>query len=265
LAFFWNKNMDKEPRKASDVLLEMEQKIDAILGIIRAQDLSIKILSNKLNTLLQSLEKQNTETPKITVETINRPSPNPLVDPSKQIYISSEENLAVENNPQGFRRTSRPETYSGDNAHLKPVKSNIEPAEAKFPVQIPMMTNKNTPPPGRETESVVNVSQPKKVDKVKSSNDVVQNAIPVMQRVVNAQGKSLFLADVEIMDVATMETFSKTRTNGAGKWMASLPAGNYRIFIKKLEPTSKQKMESTQDIKIDSTMSRLDLDTVIIK
>jgi hypothetical protein len=264
--------LDKEPRKATDVLLDIEKKLDIALNIIRTQDLSIKILSNKLNGVLEALEKQSKEPPKITVEAVNtmRPPPNPFQDPAKQIMVSSEFNLPLEETPKGFRRTSRPETFAGDNAYL----NKQGPVDPKFPVQIPKAPpgrDPQRPPPGREAEVVVAPPAPKPKAPTNVRQQPAggpQSSIPVMQRVVNAQGKSLFLADVEIIDLASMQPVPSTvkiRTNGTGKWMTSLGVGNYRVIIRKLEPANKQRLEATQDIQVDGSVSPLELQTIIIK
>lgn len=257
--------MENEPRKASEVLLEIEKKLDIALGIIHIQDLNIKILSNKLNDIIGTLEKQTAVSQKITVEAVNTNFPlNPSQEPEKQIPISSEFALSVDNSPNGFRRTSRPETFSGDDSYLSESSSNVN---IKYPVQIPKVpSNKNAsnPPPGREVNTEV-VAPP--VVNVKSSaknQNIIQNAIPVSQRVVNKEGKSLFLADVEIIDSGTMQHVFKTRTNGTGKWSASLSIGSYRIIINKRESSTGGSLTATQDIKIDGSESKVDLKTIII-
>jgi hypothetical protein len=263
-----------EPRKASDVLLELEQKIDVALSIIRAQDLNIKILSNKLNAVLEALEKKGVEPPKFTVEPVHTARPiAPMVSPfhqpipldeERQIPVESEFKLPLEKEPQGFRRTSRPETFAGDDAYRPPSPK----------MSLPQDRHPSTPPPGRTAEVIVPPTiTDKKValDRVpvkvqeRVPVQVVQNAIPVQQRVVNKHGKSLFLADVEIIDMGSMQQIVKTRTNGMGKWMASLGIGQYRVIIRKMENATKERLEVTQDIEIDGTQSTVELQTVIIK
>ena len=51
--------MSNEPRKATDVLLELEAKINLLLDIVRSQDLNIKVLSNKLNVFIDNGLKNN--------------------------------------------------------------------------------------------------------------------------------------------------------------------------------------------------------------
>ncbi len=271
--------MTSEPRKASDILLELEQKLDVALSIIRAQDLNIKILSNKLNTVIETLEKKSVDTPKVTVEAVSTPrvTPFPVQVNSlegRSIPISSEDKLPIETEPQGFRRTSRPETFAGDDAYLPKSSGAVTP---RYPVQTPSAPpgrNPAAPPPGREAEVVVppqaqrqaaTQKQAPPEPQAKPAPVILQNAIPIQQRGVNASGKSLFLADVEIIDASTMQSIFKTRTNGTGKWMASLGVGNYRVIIRKLEAATKEKLEVTQDIEIDGSQSPLELQTVIIK
>jgi hypothetical protein len=274
--------LTSEPRKASDILLELEQKLDTALSIIRTQDLNIKILSNKLNSILEALEKKNAE-PKVMVEAVNtaRMPVSPIqqvtqFDPERQVPVAAEAKLPVEVEPRGFRRTSRPETFAGDDAYLPAPPTAIEP---KFPVQVPNNMPKPppgrgpmSPPPGRTVEATVVAPTPKPVPAPevpslpqKQQVTVVQNAIPVAQRVVNGSGKSLFLAEVEIIDLSSMQQIYKTRTNGTGKWMASLGVGEYRVIIRKFEAATKEKLEVTQDIQVDGSQSPLELQTVIIK
>lgn len=262
--------MEKEPRKATEVLLDLETKVGTLTDLVRAQALDIKVLSNKLSTLMNKLDKQPIASPKITVEAANTVNPFtqlPKADPSKQIPVSADFNLPVEESPTGFRRTSRPETYAGDNAYLTKLPKAPEP---KFPVQMPKM-----PPAPPKAEITVpatalgrTAGQTFPSSSKESSVPVEKptgHSIPIMQRVVDANGKSIFLADVEIVDLSTMQQIFKNRTNGTGKWMASLPLGAYRVSIHKRESLSKDKLEAVQDIQVDGSQTPLELPLMIIK
>jgi hypothetical protein len=261
--------MEKEPRKASEVILELESKIDVLMGLVRSQDLNMKILSNKLNALMEKLDKSPTS-PKIMVEAVNT-TPNAFntavnVDAGKTIPVNADFNLPVEDSPLGFRRTSRPETYAGDNSYL-PVQPKA--AEPRFPTQIPR--------PSGQAEIVVptNINRqqgqplPTQPPKTQPKSEPVEfhegNSIPVSQRVVDGNGKSVFLADVEVTDLTTMQLVFKTRTNGTGKWSAPLSAGAYRVIIRKRESLTKEKLEVAQEIQVDGTVSPLELSMMIIK
>lgn len=269
--------MENEPRKASEVLLDLESKLDVALNLVRIQDLNIKILSNKLNNIIELLEKKVVVPQKASAEATNTVQTSPFqqsfaLDSEKEIPISSEFGLPVENSPNGFRRTSRPETFSGDNMYLPKSSSDVKP---KFPVQMPKAppgrAQAGSPPPGRESEAVVPLAATQMqttipVPKQQSrTQNIVQNAIPVMQRIVDKNGKSVFLADVEITDLASMQVVFKTRTNGTGKWQASLGIGDYRVLIRKGASSTKEKIEVGQNIQVDGTQSPLDLQAMIIK
>ena len=272
--------MSQEPRKATEVLVDLESKIDVLLDVVRAQDFNIKILSNKLNSVMEQLQKTQAAPPKITVEAIQTPigitpvtNPvqppvtNPFVqmpvaDPDKSIPVAAEAKLPQDSSPQGFRRNSRPETYAGDNAYLPHAEEGH-----RMPMQIPK------PPPGRTGNDVVvpqptkqkPPQQPQKQAEQTQSQPTVRGNIPVIQRIVDRNNKSVFLADVEVTDLTTSQPVFKTRTNGTGKWMASLGIGAYRVVVRKRESVTKERVEAVQDIQVDGTQSPLELPVMIIK
>lgn len=272
--------MSQEPRKATDVLLDLESKVDSLLGIIRAQDLNIKVLSNKLNDVIGRLDKQQAGPPRITVEAASTPTPQvtlptgfvqiPAGDPERTIPITAESKLPQAETPQGFRRSSRPETYSGDNAYLPRPDLDV-----RMPVQLPKGANTAPPPqseiivPPAATNRNAKVPQAPppmpEMNEPQAQPQASVGAIPVMQRCVDKNGKSIFLAPVEIVDLSSGQTVFKTRTNGTGKWMASLGIGAYRVTITKQASMNKEKLEAVQDIQVDGAQSPLELPMIIIK
>lgn len=295
--------MEQEPRKATDVLLDVESKVSTLLDLVRAQDLVIKILSNKLNDVVGRLDKINSAPQKIIVETVQTP-PKPTNmppafpslpggEPERTIPVTAEMALPQSDTPQGFRRNSRPETYAPKSVPpiptqppQPPVKLGDEP-QRQMPMQLPPGMNKQqqqgvAPPPGRGPGSEV-VTVPPEANQIPGNKkgragavmpppqsqgralEQAQGQIPVSQRCVDKNGKSIFLADVEITDMTTAQPIFKTRTNGAGKWMASLGIGSYRVTIRKRESVTKEKIEAVQDIQIDGSVPKLELPMMIIK
>jgi len=241
--------LSNEPRKATDVLLELETKIDILLSIVRSQDLNIKVLSNKLNTLMANKQSINVnQPPPVTVEAVNTAF-RVVQDQKPQIPISSEEKLPIDENPKGFRRTSRPETYSGDNTYL-PKKPN-----PKFPVQMPPVAEAIVP---KEALS----KDPPSAEQPKENSN--HHTIPVQQRVVDKNGKSVFLADVTIIKTNGDRIF-KGRTNGTGKWMAALTPDTYKVVISKRDSLTKERVDLSQEIVVDGNTTPLELKTLIFK
>ena len=266
-----------EPRKATDVLLDLESKVDTLIGLVRSQDLVIKILSNKLNEVMSKLTvsqapKPTAEAPTSMPRMPLSPLQNlPQLDPERQVLVDAEVRLPTTDSPQGFRRTSRPETFQGDDVYLGQKKE--QRTVPKYPTQLPKpppgrdaapeVDFPEVPPPFPEHQTSVPAKQARPVGK--PVQQLVQNAIPVVQRIVDKGGKSIFLADVEITDLTTAQPVFKTRTNGTGKWMASLGVGAYRVSIRKRGDGTKEKIEADQDITVDGSKSPLELQTVIIR
>jgi hypothetical protein len=239
--------MDQEPKRtASDLLLSLEAKVNQLMQMHRNLDLNVKIVSNKLNHMIEAFTNTN--------ESIGSPSLDPhaiaTAPPSFQnpegfkmniqdeFSPPKEMGLPIDAAPVGFRRTSRPEAYS-----------SVSPEQ------------KNTPTPSIPQP----LMQPAKL--MQSSTLHIPSAAnrsPVMQRIVDKNGKSLFMAQVEIVNAQSNLVEAKTRTNGTGKWQATLLPGNYKITIRKNEAANKQNIEVTQNITIDANTPN-ELPMLIVK
>lgn len=222
-----------QPRLASEVILELEQKINNILNIVQALDLNIKIISNKLNSINISANSGKIDQPQYSASLpedddpkhIKVPASNPeIIDPSK---ISN-------------RRGSRHEVYDNSKPEAK-----IKEPEIIVPIN-------------QKQEIIVNQSN-------QSNQKPIENAIPIMQRIIDKNGKSIFLANIEILDAENGSLVYKTRTNGTGKWMASLAPMKYKVLTSKLEQLTKEKITSLQEIIIDGKTSPLQLPDFILK
>ncbi len=87
-------------RKASEIILDLESKIDLLLKIAHNQDMTIKIILDRVNKLYSASEQ------KIIV---NKNIPE---DTGTNEFVEEESFIEVEEVPAGSRRTSRPETYN---------------------------------------------------------------------------------------------------------------------------------------------------------
>ena len=249
-----------DPRKATDVILEIESKLEHLTDIMMAVDLSIRTISNKLNTLEQIVLQISTT--KVAAVTAQAGTPAPrMVMPQgfpqiqanmdvRNVQILAEEALPQTNSPEGFRRTSRPETYIG----VKPELPKNVPAEVIVPKPISK--------PGPAT---VKIQFPEKQPPPETKPSMAQNQIPVMQRCVDKTGKSIFLASVVVIDMSSGEEVAKTKTNPIGNWSTTLPVGTYQVSIKKEAGIGKDKIEAMQDLRVTSDQSKIELPMLIIK
>ena len=219
-----------EPRKASEIILSLESKVEQLIKLHQALDFNVKLISNKLNDIIAAVNNAKpVSAPSFTVEA------------PKTIAITKENQLPIENAPIGFRRTSRPETFTptspgGAEIKLAPIKPE-PPAEAMAKEQI--------------------ISTPS----IKSSGSVIS----VQQRITDNSGKAVFLANIEIIDKQSKNVVFKGRTNGIGKYAASLPIGEYQVSIKKAKSLEKPEINELQNLIVDGAQNPLNLPLVIIK
>ena len=240
-----------EPRKATDILLAIEAKLDTALAAIRAQDLNQKIMSNKLNELLAKID---------SVEAAEQPvMAKPFVEAPIVTSTDPELSIKVEAEQLGFRRTSRPETYATPTL-LNEVRKPAPPPPAE-PVPPPVISR--PPPPSEEEWKTISMPALPKMKSEEASSNI--GKVAVEQRSVDKNGKAVFLANIEITDKETNKVESKTRTTSVGKWQAVLPPGIYNVKITKSESVSKQKIEVNQEITIDGNTSTQTLPLLMVK
>jgi hypothetical protein len=270
--------MQETSRKASDVLLDLESKVNELLEIVKNQNFNMMILSNKLNEVMQQMSK------KITVEAVqNFPLPStkiapqvsallPPPDPERNIPFIAEDRLPQEENLQGFRRTSRPETYA--NATFQEEKADpMQPQTSRITQNKPTMQ----PPPGRSMGLDPSIMSGK-VPLPDISNppafpmtdpqlmpSMAQGQVPVVQRCVDKNGKAIFLASVKIIDSATNQVVHIGKTNALGKFQAPLSAGKYRVEIQKREHLGSGNLQAIEDIEVNGQQSKLELPNLIVK
>lgn len=258
--------MNNDSRKASEVLIAIEAKIDQLISLVRSHDLNMKIMSNKLNGLISEV---NTITlvnggPKAYATTDSGFSTHlsETLRSPESIVVKPEDALPITSEPVGFRRTSRPETYiketqeSQDSQIInQQLKQNI------FNDLAPEQEQVSSSEPEVEFSSYEEPKPSKK--SVEATAD--KRKIPVIQRVVDKTGKSVFLAEVEIVNSESGDVELKTRTNGVGKWQASLNPGKYKVKINKRESLTKEKIEITQNVTIDGLSEKQELPAVIVK
>jgi hypothetical protein len=251
-----------EPRKASEILLEIESKIDLLIKAIAAQNQSTITINNKLNKVIKTLS--NVDFSAISDSENDIPE---FVPPSNSAVPNPEfsfDPIPIETESIGFPRTSRPETYASQK-QINQVNRKIKKVEEiQVPTPAAPLPKTKRPVQGSNDEEWRTVSSPALPTRQSEENANI-GKVSVSQRVVDRNSKAIFLANVEILEKKSEKLEAKTRTTSDGKWQAVLPPGTYNVVIKKTESMSKQKVELTQEIVIDGRNPSVALPMVIAK
>lgn len=274
---------DQKSRKASDIILELESAVSQLLALAKAQDFNIKIMSNKLNMLIEQAKIQSPQSPQSitrqpSAEVIEETLPKYLTDSrANQVLTKPVEPLQVSNGDAVFSRTSRP-----DILEVKKPDKPIKPKQStKISIQDP------SPPPKEILEALARQNSMQPSNAAKQSGPMAQPAleeheqefvafenltkeqeklstVSVIQRVIDKSGKSVFLAEVNISDMQN-NALHRIRTNALGKWQVALPPGEYKVTLHKREAVTKEKLESYQKIVINGDNGQQILSDLVLK
>lgn len=251
-------NDTPEPRKATDILLAVEAKLEQLLHLSRSQDLNIKILSNKLTALTTEFHAAMADDG--TTQPANadkKTSPYSGDTAAPQI----EYKLPVTMEPNGFRRTSRPETFVKEPIQVKPGTAPIpqqaqaQPAELLWNPNKPKTPTTKPVPPAATTPPVSNAPKP--------TENVVKT--PVIQRVLDSNGKSIFNANVEVINTQQNQIVFSNRTSSTGAWQALLEPGTYKVNVKRQESISKTKINMSMEFSVATSGVLLKLPDMVAK
>lgn len=226
-----------EPRKASEILLDLEIEVRKLKTTVELQDHLLKMIldnCNKTNTMINVL---------IDVQPLSQEQRLAIKEQFqsketiKAISIQPGFPIEVEQEFKGQRRITR-----GQEA------TNTKASNANIEFKDYMANRKKVP-----EESISS----------KEQNIKSEKRVPVTQRVQDNNKKDLFMAEVNLTSNDGQYT-SKTKTNAMGKWQAQLPPGKYLVKVSKMDTTLQKKLESQQEITVPNSNSPVILSTLII-
>ncbi len=87
--------------------------------------------------------------------------------------------------------------------------------------------------------------------------------IPVQQKISYADGKNVYMANVQILD-SNNNIIKQTKTNQTGKWLASLAPGDYKVMVSKSGTTLKPKVELSYSVTIPIQDSTVELEKKVV-
>jgi hypothetical protein len=223
-----------DQRKATDILVAIENKVNTLLQIMSSYDMNMKLVldrTNKIHNYISRLEAEEAAMLK-EHETV-------AIDDDKTVVQTSADHvMTVSETPVGPHRTSRVETYA-------PMQIPTSPPIQQVPVQ------RQTPAPQQQAPTPEKSGSP-------------DRKVPVSQRITDSRGKDLFMATISILD-SDKNLIDTVKTNATGKWQAHLKPGKYHIHIVKTDSATKSKIEAMQELNIPNSNSIVMLPTAIIK
>jgi len=217
-----------EPRKASDILLSLEEKVNTLTKIVSVYDMNTKLILDRVNKMYSYIEKLQKE-----MDEERLPKGGEFVAEPEIVQTSTEHLITMTENPVGVRRTARAESYAPDATQTMPA----------TPVAVPTPIKTAKPDNDRKIPVLQRVTW---IDSNGTSKDCVMAEITIL----NDQ----------------KELVVKTKTNAAGKWQAYLKPGIYSVGMVKTDTATKKKIEAMQEsVHVADSNSTVILPTAMIK
>jgi hypothetical protein len=200
-------------KTATEMLSEISNKLDHIEKVLLSNDLTYKILIQRISSVEEILKAKPVTMPNVVTK--------PTISMTTETIVANSQ-IPMATIPEGVRRTSR-------DAVIKPVQTQIPQAPSQnntvvVPVQAPIEA------PTEEFKEFEEQGTP--------------GVVPVSQKVVDIRGKAIFLANVNIVGKLSGEIIHKLKTKANGKWVCTLLPGEYVVHFKKGE------IEKSQDITV---------------
>jgi hypothetical protein len=233
--------MSSNKRTGTQLLLDLETKVEALMGHVRNLENTAKIILQRINDSPSS--QPSVEPQAISMAQIKRQAATAVApaEPPKTGEWAKFEDLPRTNK---FAEARTRAGVADDPAQQAPMKAR--PAAAP-------------PPPDEEElrEEVVHKGARRGLRVPASQGPKVT----VSQQVFTAEGRPVFLASVEALDERG-QLARQTRTNRNGRWVMGLEPGQYTIHVvKRVAPDSgKEPVELTYPVTIPPSNEEMELD-----
>lgn len=248
----------KEPRKATDLLIDIDNRLRIVEKRLAVFDFQQKLIINSLNKLIgikQQEEKDNI--PTVNVAQVKKPTITaaPVVAPQKPTQPASQ-SVAVEQEPKKESAIERKARLM----HMEKVaKQNNE--EYSFNLSNNIKTEKNQQKKSPEEDIAFNVI---KGDVNNSALNVEAAAeestegpkVPVTQKASLYDGTVIALAEVVITNTIT-GSVKKLSTGNNGRWQTSLSPGVYTLNVN--GKVGGEAVEYSQNFDVPPTDAVLDI------
>jgi hypothetical protein len=238
-----------DPRKATDIVLSVEEKLNTLIKLMYSYDLNVKLVLDRTNKIYKYIERlEETEKQMLAELDANTETNTNIVSiPAGQKIEEAKEAI-------GQRRTSRITAPQQASAPIQkqapsPVK-NVGEAKRVEPEVIRTQDNRQS------TNSIP--------DSSKIPSHATERKIPVTQRITDDKGRDIFMAEIKITDSGN-NIVANAKTNALGRWQAQLKPGKYTVNMIKTDTTTKNKTEVNQSIEIPHSNAAITLPVAIVK
>jgi len=211
-----------EDRKATDVLLQIESKVDELLSHIKTNNLANKIILERLRIVTENLEKVSLKSPSVSVsDNVSGKKPN--------LSVSAD--------------FTKPISHTASEPQQKQLSDKISVTTLSLKDKIKKAMDE-------AKEDTASLEFPAAKEKNKE--------ISVQQKIIDIEGSNIFMANVEIFDLNDV-LIKKTKTNQTGKWLAKLSTGSYNVTVTKVGTNNKPSINVKYSIEITNENSNLEL------
>lgn len=208
---------EKENRKATDILLGLDNKVNTLMNQLNLLNNNYKILLAKISELTKTQPQQEKQ-PQFKIEAAD------VVKAENTIP----QNLAGTPDRRGNRTLPQQQKLQGE-VYIKP-EEKVSLADVELSISEKVKQ-------ARLEASKINDGATKPIN----------GSIPIIQKIVDKNNKAIFMATVIIKNQNGNVVFT-TKTNGNGSWKATLDPGKYFVQITKNESLNRPKIDVTNAI-----------------
>lgn len=210
-------------RKASEVLLELEKKVDQILQYLKNIDFNNKLILERLNKA--PVEPAAAPKPVTSPPQRKMPSVESVSSPGKTVLVSK----------PPVKPPAEYEFHEVDEEGNPQIQEELQPKTGRRDIRTPIKQ-------GQKTQVQQKIIYP-------DGKNVILANVEIFTTVLDARGK-----------LEKTAVGKPTRTNSAGKWLAALDPGRYTIRIFKGATSNKPVVEHVYEVEIPLSEAPIELE-----
>lgn len=234
-----------DKRSATDILLDIENKLSSFDKRIQNSENLLKILLSRLNTALSS---------GVSIQSPQSPQSQYQVPPQPVNYVPA---VVNKDNFESRQKTSKfAEAAAGLGIDTE---DDIEPVD---PFEIDEFKTKSIP---KDDGAEDMLEAPSRGNSRGQRGPKIKGAKCSVSQSLNSDNSPIYLANVELLD-ENGSLINQTRTNTKGRWMMALAPGSYQVHVLKRFPSDsgKKSIDVTYPIVIPQSDKPVELNPLTL-